>query len=132
MIIYYSVYDNDFYDVLRSFAKDLWPSIVEGYPLGYDSMPKPTDLDGHKAYFDADLLHRKYVKEYYDDRVSEEGKAYFLACVKSLFAKHVQNNECRDYLIDEFKATIEQEVTDSWQNSEAFYYFTSTNQVLNF
>lgn len=132
MIIYYSIHDNDFGHLMKRFSKGLWASIVAGYPLGYSQLPKPEDLKGYQAYFEADRLHKTYLREYDDENLSPKAKEYFIAYVKELFAKFVENNEDRDYLLKKFKTNIVDSITDEWQNGEAFYYFTTSNQTLNF
>jgi hypothetical protein len=125
MIIRMTVKDNSFTNLIENFADNLFDKL-------YFSRKKPDNVDAQTWVEDYLIPHQK-VQNLLNPNIIQtlsEGEKFILCNqVYILWLNYVNDvvNErhTRDYLKTEFEVSISYTYTDTWENGEAVYYFTT-------
>ena len=133
MIIRGTVNDNDFSESLEAFAKSL-----NSRMLGLvNCVPADASVDvkiqAHRDWQRIfDLINPNCTNK---DNFSDDDRSFIISKVTQAwknFVKHwhVDQEDDRDYLINNFECTVSFNFTEMWENGEAVYYFTTAQTAI--
>ena len=121
MIIRMTVKDNDFTDIVESFALCMF----------HQDTCFPSDENMRKLYND-DKMFRNSWNEIANGsgKLSNEDADIFLDIIKQKYACYIQRRfdddvECQNYLLDNFKVSLQESITPHWENGEVVYVFVN-------
>lgn len=129
MIIRLTVNDNDFYNELNGFCKNLSLQISR-LPKDIESMEGAKQLELIRECQKVDRLLNPNVTETH----TEEEKELLIRKTKeafTIYARKVCEEDTADYLIKNLEVQIISTMEDKWENGEAFYWFQHSGVVLN-
>lgn len=122
MIIRMTVGDNDFTDIVESFASHMI----------FQDTCFPSDENIRKLYND-DKMFRNLWNEITNGvgKLSDENAEIFLDIIKQKYACYIQRRlndddiEYQNYLLDNFKVNLQESITPHWENGEVVYVFVN-------
>ena len=120
MIIRMTVGDNDFTDIIESFASYMF----------FQDTCFPSDENIRKLYND-DKVFRNLWSEVTNGtgKLSNEDKEIFIDIIKQKYTCYIQRRlddsdvEYQNYLLDNFKVSLQESITPHWENGEVVYMF---------
>lgn len=130
MIIKITFNDNDFTQVLECFFDRPLFSGLNYCLKKYSVDNAPETLN---TYRNLSVLIENYLHKLQDEKnFTEEDKTHFIEILKESLLDFIKDRYSKDldYLSKQLTITIQNSVTDHWENGETVYYFPTHNKYI--